>query len=193
MFQKEDVDAYKNIKAPEELKGRIMSSIEVTQKRSYKQSAALLATAASIALFILCGTFVFRNHSILMVDDQSVNYKAVRLENTNARLSVANMKKDVANEIRIPLEIQCKEALVTVSEGFLQTMDNSTMESENKQRMQITKDSVIYWYLNGNNKNSYSCTIVTEQGEFVYLVEYDSEETIYTIRQKRNNEFKGEH
>ena len=79
MFQKKDIEAYQEVKAPVELKNRIRSSMEQQRRRIRKQQMTVLAAAACLAIIVSVGG-MFDQSTIISVNDVAVSNRAVELE-----------------------------------------------------------------------------------------------------------------
>ena len=182
MFQKKDIEAYQEVKAPVELKNRIRSSMEQQRRRIRKQQMTVLAAAACLAMIVSVGG-MFDPSTIISVNDVAVSNRAVELETSGYySLATANEGRSCEFQLSVPMEIQVtEETQICVSQGTLQMVETD-MASEAITEMEISESTVIYWMVNGDTDSIPSCTITTGEKEYVYVIEFDEEKSVFTIK-----------
>lgn len=188
MFQKKDIEAYQDVKAPVELKNRIRSSIDQQRSRIRRQQMTVVAAAACLALvFSLSGMFE-QNGTILSVNDTAVTHNALELDiSTNYSLATASERRSCEPLIVVPMEIDVMEnAQIQVSDGTLQWEMETDAEYEKRTEMEIMETTVIYWAVNGDANKTPSCTITTGSEVYTYVIEFEESESVFTIKQKSN-------
>ena len=179
MFQKKDIEAYQETKAPVELKNRIQSSIEQQRRRIRKQQMSFLAAAAGFSLILSVGG-LFDNSTILSVNDKVVTNEAVEIYSTARSGSVA-----ISTAMQVPMEIQIKESTqVQVSHGTLQLLE-ADGTSEERTELEISENALIYWNVDANTTSTPTCTITTNDKTYVYVMEYDDAKSVFIIKQKQ--------
>lgn len=184
MFQEKEIEAYQEIKAPAELKNRVWTSVKQHRKKVRKQQMTVVAAAACFA-FILSISGVMDSNSVLSVNDTRVSYRAVDL-NQSARSGLLTASEGVNSDsqIQIPLEIQVEKAHICVSQGILQQMEaDSTSHAITE--MDITESTVIYWVVNGDTDSIPTCTITTDDEEYTYVLDFDEEKSVFTLKQEK--------
>ena len=185
MFQEKDIEAYQNMTAPVELKNRIRLSIEQQRRKKMKQSMVVLSAAACLAIVVFAGG-VFRNNStIISVNDMAVSYEAVALGQTSTYgVATANVGRSSDAFLQVPMEISVSEkAHICVSEGTIHTKVETDSVINEITEIDIFENTVIYWNVAGDINNTPTCTIVTGGKEYVYVIEFDKKEAVYTIKQ----------
>ncbi len=186
MFQKKDVEVYQDVKAPVELKNRIMSSIEQQRSRIRRQQMTVVTAAACLAVvFSLSGMFE-KNSTILSVNDTAVTHRALELEvSANYSLATASEGRSCEPFFVVPMEIDVSEyAHIQVSDGTLQWEMETDAESEKRTEMEIMETTVIYWVVNGDANKTPSCTITTGGEVYNYVIVFEESQSVFTIKQK---------
>ena len=183
MFQEKDIEVYQSTKAPVELKNRIWLSVEQQRKRAKKRHMTVVAAAACFALvFSLSG--VLDSNAILSIDGKAVSYDAVQLESSASR-GVAREGQNFDTLFFVPLEIDVeKEAHIEVTKGTLQQVETDTSTKEVTE-MDIFEPTVIYWCVNGDTDSTPMCTIITDEQEYTYVIEFDEEQSVFIIKQAK--------
>lgn len=177
MFQKKDIEAYRETQAPVELKNRIQISIEQQRKKIRKQQIRFIAVAATFVILISAGGLFDNSNTILFVNDRVVSEDAVELS------SLTRRSMDTA--IQVPLEIQATESTkVQVSQGTLQLLE-ADGTSKKCTELEINEKTVIYWTVEGNTTNNPTCTITTNNKNYVYVIVYDDTKSVFIIKQEK--------
>lgn len=191
MFQEKDLEAYQDIKAPAELKNRIRSSIDQQRTRMRKQQMRVLAAAACMALvFSVSGVFN-QSSTILMVNDKAVSHRAVAVETSMPQvLKTASEGRSAEPLIQVPMEIRAeKPTHIEVSQGTLQHVVETDAQIESAAEavteVEITEPAVIYWSVYGDTKDAPTCTMTTEGNVYTYVIVFDENESVFTIKQTR--------
>ena len=179
MFQEKEIEAYKQIKAPVELKNRIALSVK---KKKRKQSAAIAAAAAGFALFFLTNGWLGYHSTVLSVNQVAVSYQAVQIENHNRGISM--LSSEQRSQIMIPLEINVREeAHIMVSEGVLQRIVEEEEMPVNQ--LDILGETVVYWVLDDNIDTNPICTITVGKETYQYLIAYQTGISAFTIQKMK--------
>ena len=176
MFQEKEIEAYKQIKAPVELKNRIALSVKIKKR---KQRTVIAAAVASFALFFLTNS-VWNHHStILSVNNVAVSYQAIEISGLNRGISMLSLEQK--NPIIVPLEINVEEkAYITVSEGMLQRIVEE--EEHPVSQLDILGKTVVYWVLDANADTNPVCTITVGKETYQYLIAYQEGASTFTIQ-----------
>lgn len=176
MYQEKDLEIYRQIKAPAELKNRISSSVKKTQK---KQRTAWVAATASIVLMISVNSWVHLNNTILSVNNQPITYRSVEIESRNQGLWTASEGAKQSDLIVVPMEIDVEKcAHISISIGALQ----QSADQEAVMEMDISEKTVIYWTLNTDVENDPICTITVGEETYRYGLFKDDEKNDYTMQ-----------
>lgn len=191
MFRENDIEAYSKIKAPIQLKSRILLSVESQRKKMTRQTTAWVSAVACLAIMFFAGRFMYGNDTVVSVNQVAVSYQAIDLNDVSGlSMAVMSRGRSSVQQIQIPLEINVtKDTYVKVSQGTLQKAnitDSSTNNSSNNiSETLLSESSVVYWIVNGMISDPPACTITVGEKEYVYLVEFDEEEAVFTIRQSK--------
>lgn len=186
MFREKDKMVYQNTKAPDELKNRVWLSVEQHRKRAKRQHMTFVVAAACFAIvFSLNGVFD-SNSSILSVNDTTVSYDAVKLHSSaRGGLLTASEGHNFDPVFFIPLEINVTEkAHIEVSKGTLQQVETDD-SSEEVKAMDISEKTVIYWCVSGDTDSASTCIITTDEEEYIYVIEFDEEKSVFIIKQTK--------
>ena len=200
MVQERAREIYSGIKAPAGLKESVRSSIKMQRVRMAKQSAAWLSAAACLVLVFLSGMFD-GTAPLVRMDGEVIAEQAIGLETYTedtglaiARSLPAAMARSLpgdtlqenGNTIRVPLEISvAKTARVRVSEGTLQDSVEAAVEGDSVTELDISGERVVYWVLEGNAGLQPVCTVTTKEGNYEYVIEFDEDNAVFTIKQKK--------
>ena len=176
MYQEKNLEIYRQIKAPEELKNRIFFSVKNTQK---KQRAAWAAATAGVVLMISVNGWMHSQHTILSVNEKPVTYRSVEIEkDVQESWPIGQGTKQEAF-IQIPMEIDVKKnAHIEVSEGTLQQSKEQNIVME----MDISEKTVIYWTLDTDTMISPICTITIGEETYRYEIFVDEKKAVYAMR-----------
>jgi len=187
MFQEKDIEAYQSIKAPVELKNRIRLSVELQRRKRRRQSVAVLSAAACFAIVLFAGGNLRNTSTIISVNDTAVSYEAVELGATSSYdIATANVGRSSKAFLQVPMEISVSEkAHICVSEGTIQTKVETDSLAKEITEMDVFENTVIYWQVTGDINSTPVCTIVTGGKEYVYVIEFDEKEAVYTIKQTK--------
>ena len=178
MFQEKEIEAYKNIKAPVELKNRIALSV----KKKKRKQRAVIAAVAGFALFFLSNGVLHTNNTVLSINNVAVSYQAIEIVNPNRGISMLSLEQKCP--IAVPLEINVeKEAHIEVSEGALQRMVEE--EEMPATQLDILGKTVVYWTLDGNTDTNPVCTITVGKETYQYLIAYQQEVSTFTIQKMK--------
>lgn len=175
MFQEKEIMEYRSQSAPEELKNRIWSSIELEKRRVRAQRQKWVAAAACFAGVLLAGNIMYQRSAVVKINDVPISYFSVSVEETMENVpALVSEGRNKSLQGMVPLELQVREnAHIKVSEGNLCTDIEGDAEAKEVMEMEIAKDSVVYWYVDEQVMNAH-CTITTEIKEYHYVMEKES-------------------
>ena len=132
MFTDKEITAYRNIKAPADLRQKITKSQKRPNKILY-----LTGTIAACFILIVSG-FVMNNQSNIVINGQKLTDSIVFYDTS----SVAG--RAVSSSISIPIELKVSHnTKVTVSHGFI-SVDGSTHSNE----ITLSSSKMIWWEIN---------------------------------------------
>ena len=186
MFQKKDVEAYQDIKAPVELKNDIRASIEQQRSRIRRQQMTVVTAAACLALVFSLSGALKQNSTILSVNETAVTHRALELEvSANYSLATASEGRSCEPLIIVPMKIDVAEdAYIQVFDGTLQLEMEADDGFEKRTEMEIMEATVIYWTVNGDVNKTPTCTIMTGSEVYTYVIEFEESESVFTIKQQ---------
>lgn len=185
MFQEKDIEAYQSIKAPTELKNRIKLSVRQQRRSLVRQGVTWVSAAACLAMVVFSGYSLRGSAGILSIGDTAVSYQAVELNEFAVHSpAVASRGRSVEPQVQIPLEITATEEVhISISQGILQKTVETSTESEPLTEMKVPASGIVYWLVNGNADNPPTITITTGRKEYVYVMEFEEETAVFTIKQ----------
>ena len=176
MYQEKDLEIYRQIKAPAELRNRISSAVEKTQK---KQRTVCAVVTASMVLMVSVNGWMHSQHTILSINEKPVTYRSVEIQNEGEEPWVICEGKKQNGLIQIPMEIDVeKNAHIEISEGTLQ----QSKEQERIMEMDISEKTVIYWTLDANTMIDPICTITVGEDIYRYEIFMDERKAVYAMR-----------
>lgn len=187
MFQEKDIEAYAGIKAPVELKNRVKQSVERQRKIITKQSIAGLSAAACLVIILFSGSFAGSGGAVVSVNNAPVSFEAVELKDSAGYgLVTASRMRSSGPQIQVPLELHVTKAThISISQGTLQETVGAGSESDCVTEMNISESTVVNWTVNADVNDSPTCTITTGGKEYVYVIEFEEDKAVFTIRQKQ--------
>jgi len=187
MFKRQQIEAYKGITAPPELKKRILRSVEKRRKRFLQQSAAWAMAAACLTVAIWGAGFWQNGSAVVFVNGLEVTRQAIDLAvDSDQEVAMASMARSVEPQIQIPLEIKVKtqkHTHISVSEGRLQTA-KATMSEEAFAELEITEGGLVYWTLPADANTPAVCEIKTGGKKYTYTVEFQEKTASFIIRKE---------
>ena len=185
MFEQKEIQAYRSIKAPSELKNRITADCEAKNVRGARNIGgafpmhgfvrSLSAVAACFALAVAIFSLTRMNTGFV-----TLSYEGTKVTADGTAVAMPTAFADsMAREITpsgIELAFDVKgEATVTVSGGCLYTVsaDGAEILSLGSETA-ITEDSVLWWTVDG------------DEGEFLLTVTADGKQTVFVLELNEN-------
>ena len=185
MFEQKEIQAYRSIKAPSELKNRITADCEAENVRGIRKIGgafpmhgfvrSLSAVAACFALAVAIFSLTRMNTELVTL---SYGGSAVTAEGVAISAPTA-FADSMAREIT-PLGIELAfdirgEATITVSGGCLYIVSADGTETISLgNEVTITGDTVLWW------------TVEDGEGEFLLTVAADDEQTVFVLERNEN-------
>ena len=185
MFEQKEIQAYRSIKAPSELKNRITADCEAENVRGLRKiggafpmhgfvrtlSAAAACFARAVAIFSL--TRMNTEFVTLSYEGTTVTADAVAVAMPTA-LAGSMAREITPSGIELAFDVR-GEATVTVSGGCLYTVsaDGAEILSLGSETA-ITEDSVLWWTVDG------------DEGEFLLTVTADDKQTVFVLEKNEN-------
>lgn len=170
MFSDKQKEAYSAVKAPEELRERILASAEKSEKDNtvlFKtQFSRIAAAAACIVLVAVAAFYAFNGNGI----EVSVNGVAVAEDQTVALTDVPAplARNAVQAEINLKLDLD-SDALITVDSGSFDVVGKESNLTEYSAEESIE----IVWRSNGMQKSE--MTVDYGRKTCVLVLEYNGE------------------
>ena len=160
MFDKQSIEAYRNIKAPEELREKVMRlnpelSSPGSNHRSKNAMLRPIAAVACAAVICLAVSFSFWNQK-----DAALLYQGV---------PVALVRDSVPSGI--PLELETAERTkVSVSGGELSAFDAEGMLLGSGREVELSGKAALYWDLSQSDNSDLLLVLATEAERFTYTL-----------------------
>lgn len=164
MFHKEDMEAYKNIKAPRELKEKVLSANTNMKAFPYRQ---LYLAVASFAMIVSLSATWNWNQSIISI------------KGNEQMVSMASEARGVpTTSISIEIDSNHKRK-VNVSEGLL-----FQANADGKQTVKVSSGEELLWKLDAEESKEYELSVTGWGRDKVYLLTYDQAITNWVIKEQ---------
>ena len=164
MFHKEDMEAYKNIKAPRELKEKVLSANTNIKTFPYRQ---LYLAVASFAMIISLSAAWNWNQSVISI------------QGNEQMVSMASEARGVP-KTSISIEIASNHTRkVSVSEGLLFYAD-----SDGAQTVKAAPGTSILWQVDTQEGAEYELNVTGWGKDKVYLLTYDQATTNWVLKEQ---------
>lgn len=193
MFDKKTVDAYQNIKAPDDLKEKILSSYAVSkapERRSWIKNMRLISSlAACLLLAVAFSVFAIRNFGEVSVSvgGKSLASEPVELSELNISPALYSIEPRVSYEANVPVEIRVTgETRVSVSDGTMVISDADTgTVLYTGSEYTAGEDIAILWTVSsGTDTEQFEMLIDSSKKDFVLVLNYDENTGGWTIRKE---------
>ena len=187
MFDKKQIEAYRNISAPESLRDRVMAADtgrETSEKRSLAGTIRILGTlAACLVLVAVFSVFAVGNFGDLSVsvDGKALSYTEMTFYETQSyAMQIARMP--VSTEIPLSFAID-RETTFSVSAGIIEMMDAGTEETIASGTSLAASDDVrILWSVEANEDNCvFDMTVESGRKTETIRLTYKADERVWTI------------
>lgn len=190
MFEKKVIEAYRQVKAPVELKERVMESYQtkptnVTNLRLYK---TLLVIAACLVLVFSGTAFGNRGNVSVLFNGEVLSGQPVAVSEFGSAASqgvaMASLERSAPVDMCIPLEVETwQDTTLTVSDGEMQVFASDTGELLFAGTEYTTSGKVsVEWYVE-TGKEAYMSVVSAGKELFIQL-EYSEAEDMWMISQK---------
>ena len=190
MFDKKVVDAYQNIKAPDELKEKVLSSCtasKVPERKSWLKNMRLLSSlAACLLLAVAFSIFASRNFDEVSVSvgGKALASEPVELSELNISPALYSAEPRVFYEADVPVEIRVNGTTrISVSGGMMKISDADTNEVlYTGSEFTTDEDVLIHWIVNnGTETKQFEMLIDGHKKDFVLILNYDENTGRWTI------------
>ena len=182
MFEAEDIRKYREIKAPDSLKERVMADCvgggsrkaHVFDMAVWNRKSVRTWSAVAACLVLLIGIFsvnYFSGSAVTLSYGGTVIGAERYAVNEAVPFSADARSTDPAG---IPFEIDVRrggEATVSVTDGTLYCKANGEMSDSHGTDLTVTRDCVLYWEVDGTEKLC-ELTVSVDGKKTVYVLEF---------------------
>ncbi len=145
MFAEKEIIAYRNIKAPDALREKI-----IARPKSYKKTISFIATIAACLVLIISG-MVINNQSNIVVNGQKLN------DSVEFYYVATAMERTVNSTVVVPIQVKAwRDTKISVLSGTI-----SLENLDQTQEVNISSPKEILWKIEPQDA----------QGEFEMLIE----------------------
>ena len=190
MFDKKVVDAYQNIKAPDELKEKVLSSCTASKARErkslMKNMKLLSSLAACLILAVAFSVFAMRSSGGVSVSvrGRALASEPVELSELNISPALYSAEPRAFYEADVPVEVRVTgKTRISVSDGTMQISDADTGEVLfTGSEFTTEKDVLIHWIVNNvAQTEQFEMLIESHKEDFVLILSYDENTVRWTI------------
>lgn len=177
MFKKADMEAYKNIKAPIELKQKVMMA---NNRRSFSYYRMQAVPACMVAIIGLATMWNW-NHSYATIQGVTTS-----VENGVQTAMFASLDSRIVsqNSISVKLDSNHKRK-VAVSEGSLQYVDSQSGKTVmGDSNLWVEANAEILWDLNPQVDKSYELSVSGWGKDEKFLLIFDQENEHWQLKQQ---------
>ena len=172
MFSKEDLQSYRDIKAPDELYDRVMQSRPSRKRNVYGLACTAVAIAACLAILL-----IRTPDATIIVNGQQL-HKTVQFYDL---LPTSDMRTSPV--FSIPMEIDGKtETTLSVSHGVL-TLPNGNTVTE-----LTTKERIAFHWEFPRSDNLSLCRLKIQRGREISYIDLTYDHTTGMIRATKNKQ-----
>ena len=177
MFKKADMEAYKNIKAPLELKEKVMMA---NNRRSFSYYRMQAVPACMVAMMAFAMMWNW-NHSYATIQGAMTSVENGVQTATFASLDSRTVSQ---NSISVKLDSNHKRK-VAVSEGSLQYVDPKTGETVvGDSKLWVKANAEVLWTLDSQVDKSYELSVSGWGKDETYLLIYNQENEHWQLKQQ---------
>lgn len=196
MFDKNQKDAYLNIKAPLQLKNRVLSAAHTcptveTVKRNKNFSSVLkrlTVVAACLVLVLTASVVIFRNggNTSFYVDGQKLTGASVAVRTANEGLARAFSLEEESVTVKVPVEMKLKgKVQINISEGAV------IKDGENEPTavpFEAEGDLKLEWVVDSAAQGTvYTLTVKEDTVTKTLILEYGEESGGWEVRLEKLN------
>ena len=178
MFKKADMEAYQSIKAPSELRQKVMMADKNRISFSYYK---LQAVPACLAMVICLSMMWNWNRSYVTIQDEMTSIQNGVQTATFASL---NSRKISQNSISLKLDSNHKRKVV-VSEGSLQYVDSKNGKLvAGDSTLWVEANAEVFWDLDPQVDENYELKVMGWGKDETFLLIYDQVEENWKIKKQ---------
>lgn len=168
MFDETQVESYKSIRAPKELKEKILAT-QVEKSKPYGKMIRICSVAASVLVIIGLGLLLTRKpvKQSVYIEDQKVNSAGI----TFTGVAMASLRE---MSVRIPLdfELEGQNTTIKVSEGNLFTDD----DVDNGNTVVTDQNMRLWWVMSTvDQAKTYEMYVSSKRGNYIITLCCDDE------------------
>ena len=153
MFTEKELTAYRNIKAPDELRQKITK----TQKKTYKRLYFISAVAACF-IFIMSGV-ILGNQNNIVINGQELKSSIVFYD------TASRYGRTVSSSISVPVEIKTsRKTKISVSEGLI-----SIDGLEPTKELTISSKEIIWWEIELEDSDNVFEMKISDKNDLFFL------------------------
>ncbi len=197
MFDEKEIEAYRSISAPSDLRERVLSSYvaEKPVKRNFSGTIRMVSNlAACLILVIALSVFAVGNFGDVSVSvsgqeilpDSAVSIHA---EEIVAPLSVQQTEKSVTPSVAFPILLNLSEKTeISVSDGELQTTNDADGSMTSCTALTADGETLIYWSIDpGAQEKAFVLTLRSALKSETIILSYDEIGNVWTISRENTN------
>ncbi len=178
MFESDQIEAYRSIKAPDSLRERVLQEAEMHSSKP--RIVPILCTAAltAAALLLVVGLQSPDKTQSIRMNGITLTEEGTPVTESNPGIAPANARS--ADTIRVPLTIALP-AEVTVSDGTL-CFPEESREVQSGVSVELEENAQLEWCISAAQRSdSYSILLVDGTGSSELTLVYDSAAAIWMI------------
>lgn len=170
MFTEKEIVAYRNIKAPDSLRQKI-----VGKQKNYKKTIGFIVAVAACFILIISG-FALNNQINIVVNGQKLN------DSVEFYCTASAMHKAVNSTVVVPIEIDVKNnTQISVSDGKI-SIDGSDPSGE----IIITSPKEILWEIEPKEMQcEFEMLITNQKGAEKVTLKYDNSKITVTKEKEK--------
>lgn len=160
MFTENEKQIYRNIKAPEELRQKIISSPQKS-----KRIIPFISIAAACFILVISGFLINSGNNKIIINGQT-------LKNSIVFYDTASMSgRSISSSLSIPIELEIsRETEVSVSQGFL----SFNGQNPTKQ-LKLSSSSTIWWEIEPDkSEKTFNMQISDKKGVTKVTLSYEN-------------------
>ena len=185
MFEQKDIEAYRNIKAPSELKHRITADCEAKETRGTRKIGGafpmqgLVRSLSAVAACLVLAVAVF-SLTRMNTEFVTLSYEGTTLTGAKTVVSKPSTLSDPMSREVTPMGIRLAfetkgEARITVSGGSLYAVSEDGEEILSLgSGTEITEDTVLWW------------AVVEGSGNYELTVDADGKQSVFVLAWNEN-------
>lgn len=191
MFDKKDIDSYRSISAPNELRERVMtyfkeeSNAKTAKKYRIPEIYKFSAMAVCMLLVLVIGILFYSNNNSKLsvwVNGEKLTSEAITISSSDDGIAPANARAMLGFDIPIEFDIK-RQTEISVSGGMMQVFDEETGELIALETTFFTDKSVkIVWEISTADINAaYEMYVSDAKDSYTITPKYDHSANCWKI------------